>query len=166
MCVCYLISFVGFIQQQIKSGKVDIVYLLLYRCLSLMPFYICTYVFVIILFIIIYSIVDFDKVLATVPNIKDVLYLLGSIKDKWYIIGVSLDVDIGQLEGLNFSNNSDIMKLSKVITNWKEKRASKSTWKMLLEAVEGPIVGNHEIGNDIRTFLKRPDVYAQYVSQG
>ena len=56
------------------------------------------------------------------------------------------------------------MNLSIVINKWLEEKSNEATWKALLEEVEGPIVNNHQIGNDIRTFLKRPDVYRKYVS--
>ena len=96
----------------------------------------------------------------------DVLNLLSPIRDKWYLIGVSLEVNTGDLDSLKISNNSTDMNLSIVITKWLEEKSNKATWEALLEEVEGPIVNNHQIGNNIRTFLTRPDVYAKYVSQG
>ena len=94
---------------------------------------------------------------------KDVVSLLMSIKDKWFIIGVSLEVNPGELNSLKMSNNSTEMNLSIVINKWLEEKSNKATWKALLNEVEGPIVKNHEIGDDIRTFLKRLDVYSNYV---
>ena len=85
------------------------------------------------------------------------------IKDRWYIIGASLEVNTGELNSLKISNNSTEMNLSKVINKWLEKKSSKATWKALLKEVDGPIVNNCQIGDDIRTFLKRPDVYSKYV---
>ena len=88
------------------------------------------------------------------------------IKDKWYLIWDSLEVNTGVLDSLKISNLSTHMKLSTVISEWLDEKSNEATWEALLEAVEGPIVNNHQIGYDIRTFLKRPDVYAKYVSQG
>ena len=87
------------------------------------------------------------------------------IKDKWYLIGDSLEVDTGELESLMISNNSTEMKLSIVINKWLEEKSNEATWEVLLEEVEGPIVNNHQIGDDIRTFLKKPKVYTKYVKQ-
>ena len=87
------------------------------------------------------------------------------IKDKWYLIGDSLEVNTGELESLKISNNSTEMNLSIVINKWLEEKSIETTWKVLLEEVEGPIVNNRQIGDDIRTFLKKPEVYAKYVKQ-
>ena len=87
------------------------------------------------------------------------------IKDKWYLIGDSLEVNTGELESLKISNNSTEMNLSIVINKWLEEKSNEATWKALLEELEGPIVNNRQIGDDIRTFLKRTDVYSKYVKQ-
>ena len=85
------------------------------------------------------------------------------IKDKWYLIGDSLEVNTGELDSLMISNNSTEMNLSIVINKWLEKKSNEATWKALLKEVEGSIVNNCQIGDDIRTFLRRPDVYSKYV---
>ena len=103
-----------------------------------------------------YSIVD---IFSKVPKMKNVLALLMPIKDKWYLIGVSLEVKAGELESLKISNNSTEMNLSIVINKWPEEKSNEATWKALLKEVEGPIVNNHQIGDDIRTFLKKPEAY-------
>ena len=87
------------------------------------------------------------------------------IKDKLYIIGVSLEVDTGELDSLKISNNSTEMNLSIVINKWLDEKSNEATWEVLLEEVEGPIVNNRQIGDDIRTFLKKPKVYTKYVKQ-
>ena len=57
------------------------------------------------------------------------------------------------------------MNLSIVINKWLEEKSNEATWEVLLEEVEGPIVNNRQIGDDIRTFLKKPKVYAKYFNQ-
>ena len=84
------------------------------------------------------------------------------IKDKWYLIGDSLEVNTGDLDSLKISNNSTDMNLSIVINKWLEEKSNEATWEALLEEVEGPIVNNLQIGNNIRTFLKKPKMYAKY----
>ena len=86
------------------------------------------------------------------------------IKARWYLIGDSLEVNTGELESLMISNNSTGINLSKVINKWLEMKSTEATWKVLLEEMEGPIVNNHQVGDDIRRFLKRPDVFRKYVS--
>ena len=114
----------------------------------------------------IYSIVDIDQILSKVPTKKDVLDLLMPIKDKWYTIGTSLEVETGELNSLKTSNNTAETNLSMVIGKWLEQKANEATWNVLLKEVEGPIIKNYQIGDDIRTFLKRPDVYTKYVFAG
>ena len=87
------------------------------------------------------------------------------IKDKWYLIGDSLEVDTGELESLKISNNSPDMNLSIVIKKWLGEKSNEATWEVLLEEVEGPIVNNRQIGDNIRTFLKKPKVYTKYVKK-
>ena len=110
----------------------------------------------------VYSIVDIDQILSKVPKKKDVLALLMPIKDKWYLIGVSLEVSSGDLDNLKISNNSSAVNLLKVINKWLEQKSNEATWKALLKEVEGPIVNNRQIGDNIRTFLKKPEVYSKY----
>ena len=126
----------------------------------------CTHMFVIIVVISVYSVVDIDQVLSKIPIKKDVLALLMPIKDKWYLIGVSLEVNTVELDCLKFTNKSKENSLSIVINKWLEEKSNEATWKVLLEEVEGPIINNSEIADHIRTFLKKPSVYAKYVSQG
>ena len=85
------------------------------------------------------------------------------IKNKWYIIGLSLELNIGELDSLKISNNSTEMNLSIVINKWLDEKSNEATWKALLKEVEGPIVNNRQIGDDIRKFLKKPDVHCKYV---
>ena len=85
------------------------------------------------------------------------------IRATWYLIGDSLEVDTGELESLHISNNSTGINLSKVINKWLEEKSNEATWKALLKGVEGPIVNNLKIGDDIRRFLTRPEVYSKYV---
>ena len=87
------------------------------------------------------------------------------IKANWYLIGDSLEVNTGELESLKISNNSPEMNLSTVINKWLDEKSNEATWEVLLEEVEGPIVNNRQIGDDIRTFLKKPKVYTKYVKQ-
>ena len=76
---------------------------------------------------------------------------------------MSLEVNSGELESLKISNNSTEMNLSIVLNKWLEEKSNKATWKALLKEVEGPIVNNRQIGDDIRIFLRRSDVYSKYV---
>ena len=112
----------------------------------------------------VYFIVDIDQILSKVPIMKDVLALLIPIKYKWYLIGVSLEVETGDLDSLKISNNSTGVNLSILINKWLEKKSIEATWEALLEEVEGPIVNNRQVGDDIRTFLKKPKVFTKYVN--
>ena len=73
--------------------------------------------------------------------------------DQWYTIGCALAINPSKLDSLEQSNEAVKVKLSKVITYWQREKASAATWKELLEAVEGKIVDNRQVGEDIRQFL-------------
>ena len=47
------------------------------------------------------------------------------------------------------------MNLSMMISKWLDEKSIEATWSVLLEAVEGPIVDNRQIGDNIRKFLKK-----------
>ena len=86
------------------------------------------------------------------------------IKDRWYTIGTSLEVETGELNSLNGSTYRAETKLSMMIGKWLEQKANEATWNVLLKEVEGQIIKNRRIGDDIRIFLNKPDVYAKYLN--
>ena len=98
-------------------------------------------------------IVDISDILSKAPNLKDALSLLIPISDKWYTFGCALDIESNKLNSLQQSLKADEEKLSKVIIYWQNRKASTATWKELLEVVEGKIIDNHQVGEDIRQFL-------------
>ena len=87
------------------------------------------------------------------------------IKDRWEFIGISLEVDSGELNCLKTSNNLPERNLLIVIEKWLEGKSNEATWEVLLEEVEGPIINSRKIADDIRTFLKKPKVYTRYANQ-
>ena len=103
---------------------------------------------------------------SKVPKRIDVLNLLMPIKNKWYTIGTSLEVNTQDLDSINTSNNSTETNLSTVINKWLEVKSTDATWKGLLKVVEGPNVKNHQIGDHIRTFLKKSIGYSKYIVAG
>ena len=86
------------------------------------------------------------------------------IKDRWHTIGTSLEVETGELNSLKTNNNTAETNLSMMIGKWLEQKANEATWNVLLKEVEGPIIQNRRIGDDIRIFLNNPDVYAKYLN--
>ena len=73
------------------------------------------------------------------------------------MIGTALDVSSADLNRLNISNNPAEENLAIVISKWKQEKAKEATWEALLKAVEDPMVKGHQVGDDIRDFLKNPD---------
>ena len=80
------------------------------------------------------------------------------------MIGIALDVSSADLNSLNIGRKSE-ENLAIVISKWKQEKAKEATWEALLEAVEDPMVKGHQVGDDIRDFLKNPDVYDRYANQ-
>ena len=73
--------------------------------------------------------------------------------DQWYTIGCALAINPSKLDSLEQRPKAVKVKLSKVITFWQIEKANAATWRELLEAVEGKIVDNHQVGEDIHQFL-------------
>ena len=80
------------------------------------------------------------------------------------MIGTALEVSQEDLNGLDTSRKSE-ENLTKVISKWKQEKAKEATWEALLEAVEGPMVKGLQVGNNIREFLKNPNVFDKYANQ-
>ena len=95
--------------------------------------------------------------ISKVPAKKDAVEVLMPIKNKWYIIGVTLEVNSADLDNLKDSNNPVEVNLAKMIDKWLDTQAKKATWEVLLKAVEGKIVDSQQTGQNIREFLKIPE---------
>ena len=108
---------------------------------------------------------DIHQILSKVPTDKDAISVLIPIKDKWFMIGIALEVNTADLNSLNTSKNPEEINLAILISKWIQMKAKEATWKALLEAVEGPMVEGRQVGNDIRDFLKNPNVFEKYANQ-
>ena len=91
--------------------------------------------------------------------------LLHPIKYQWNIIGVQLNVRYGQIKSAEYNvTYNDTMKLSEVLQEWIDRRSCPVSWRVILAAIEEPPVDNVKVGDEIRQFLNRPDIYHQYCS--
>ena len=102
---------------------------------------------------------------STVPTQKEAVTLLAPIMDKWYQLGIALVVKNAVLNSLITSHYSTEVKLCMTIERWLQEQSKGATWNMLLLALENPIVDCRDTAENIRDFLKRPDVIAKYVNQ-
>ena len=107
---------------------------------------------------------DITTVLQKVPELHDLLSVLADINYEWYIIGISLQVNARFLDDLSTSVESNMVKLHKVLTNWRDTMSSPVTWQNIISAMEGPIVKHCLIADKIRKFLSRQEVYSKYQS--
>ena len=80
------------------------------------------------------------------------------------MIGTALEVSPADLNSFDTSRNSE-ENLAKVINKWILKKSKEATWEALLEAVENPMVDCCQVGDNIRSFLKTPNVYDKYANQ-
>ena len=108
---------------------------------------------------------DIRQILSKVPTNKDAVSVLMSIKDQWFMIGTALEVSPADLNSLNISRNLEEKNLAIMISIWIQKKSKEATWEALLEAIEGPMVEGRQVGDDIRDFLKNPNVYDKYANQ-
>ena len=79
------------------------------------------------------------------------------IKNRWYMIGTALEVSLGDLDSIKYSNIPVDEKLATMMSTWLDKYGKKATWEVLLKAVESKIVDSHQTGEKIREILKIPE---------
>ena len=88
--------------------------------------------------------------------------LLTDIEYEWDEIGIALEVEDRVLRGLNRSHEDNTTKLITVLRSWMDTFPSRSTWDVVLAAVEGPIVKHPDTALTIRKFLAKPEVQSKY----
>ena len=88
--------------------------------------------------------------------------LLTDIEYEWEEIGIALEVEERVLRGLNQCHDNNTKKLMTVLQSWMDTFPSRSTWDVVLAAVEGPIVKNPSTALKIRKFLAKPEVQSKY----
>ena len=96
-------------------------------------------------------------ILNTCPDENELLDLLASIDSDWYKIGKALKVSHNTLEGLSHNNESNTVKLEKVIHSWITTQSSPITWETVIDAIDGNIVNNRAKVNEIREHLRLPN---------
>ena len=55
-----------------------------------------------------------------------------------------------------------MVRLTEVLTSWRDTTSSPVTWENIIRSVEGPIVGQHSTAVTIREYLTKPEVYSKY----
>ena len=90
------------------------------------------------------------------------LNLLTEIEYDWDKIGVALEVENRVLGGLRRSNDDNTTKLTAVLRSWMDTFPSTSTWNVVLDAIEGPVVKHHSTAMKIRQFLAKTEVQSKY----
>ena len=74
----------------------------------------------------------------------------------WYEVGLAFDVPCNILDGLKLSNDSNTVKLSKVIDTWiTTNEACCVTWDKVISVISGPIVSNKNKADEIRDYLAK-----------
>ena len=96
---------------------------------------------------------DISVVLREAPGHTELCRLLATINHEWNEIGLAFSVSHNVLEGLRLERDSNIRKLSQVISSWIETKSSPVTWETVISAIEGPIVNNKNKADEIRDYL-------------
>ena len=104
-----------------------------------------------------------DVVLSSTPEMIHIVELLHPIEYMWYELGEALYVGNHFLQDLRRSNNTNIEKFYRVIQQWL-KNFPDAYWVEVINAVEGPLLNNRKVAMDIRDFLMKPEIQAEYVS--
>ena len=84
---------------------------------------------------------------------------MSKICNEWYIIGVRLEIESGDLESLNNSNHRDNVKLSQILQLWMERMTKPVTWNTILEVIGSPPIENKSVVMEIEKFLECKYLY-------
>ena len=79
---------------------------------------------------------------------------MSKICNEWYIIGVRLEIENGDLESLNTSNHHDNVKLSQILQLWMERMTKPVTWNTILEVIGSPSIQKKSVVMEIEEFLE------------
>ena len=108
------------------------------------------------------NIANLTCILEKKPKLRELVSLLTDIEYEWDKIGIALEVEDRVLGGLTRSHDDNKAKLITVLRSWMDTFSSKSTWDVVIAAVEGPIVNRPSIASKIRQFLAKPEVQLKY----
>ena len=93
------------------------------------------------------------------PKKSDLLEQISMICSRWYTIGDCLGIESGDLDSLNSSNESDEVKLSKVLQLWMERMTKPVTWNTILEVIGSPPIQNKLLVKKLENFLECKYLY-------
>ena len=82
-------------------------------------------------------------------NRSDLLRVLAPISHIWDLIGMALDIDDCIINGLKRNEVNDKIRLSGILQAWIDK-GDNVTWETIIQAIEGPIVDNKALAEEIR----------------
>ena len=81
------------------------------------------------------------------------------------MIGIALEVEHSDLEGLSQSNKDNSTRLYEVLEAWMNTRSTDVTWETVITAVEGSIVDQKSTAVKIQQFLSESKVYSKYLGK-
>ena len=106
-------------------------------------------------------------------NIRDIIYTkevdhndvtdqLSRLSAKWYTIGNAFRVDDNELESLETSNKTNIVRLQKVVRLWHDDTNNTRNWDTVLKVVEGRLIKNLKVAGEIREWLAQDPQFTTY----
>ena len=98
-------------------------------------------------------VLDISDILKKAPTNHELLKLLADNDDKWHEIGLVFEVPHNILDGIKHRNDSNTVKLSKVIDAWIN--TNEATWDKVISGIGGPIVGNKRKADEIRDHITK-----------
>ena len=92
---------------------------------------------------------------------------LTDIEHKWSEIGTALGLPFNKLQELRTKYDTNNLRLTSVINQWRDttKDPKIPSWSLVLDAVEGPIVNNQRIAQQIREWLAEKDQFDKYMEK-
>ena len=89
--------------------------------------------------------ISLDEKLS-VENLNEVVSRITDAHAQWYEIGVALKIPLGTLDGFDKPPKVNFIK---VMNTWLVTDPN-PTWKTLVDAVSGPLVGRPDLGEKVR----------------
>ena len=93
---------------------------------------------------------------GNVPTLKAAMEALFEVRAKWDDVGVSLEVDDGTLDAIRAQYADPKDRLREMLRKWL--RSKHPTWKLLIEALRSPIVGEARLADTLEKRYVSPGI--------
>lgn len=107
---------------------------------------------------------DISDMLQAKPMPPDLLQLFPPyISEDYLVIAAYLNVDCRKMTAPNANNKTKLTTILQLWLDSDDDIIRPAKWYIIIEMFEKSIITDKKIADDIRTFLRRPDVQQRYI---